>query len=323
MNEKDRDRSGDGAGPVAHIDSNKSLKALCGIIMLLFFCVPLRGEPMPLDVDGNRLRGLSLIVDVGVLNASDIHANFYNGNPNNVNTLNRILHSETYGHAIWNRLTELDLINSTVSDYNHLKVDEYGDMYYQLAMQLGLGFRYDLEYIDWAWQVLFNYAKLNAVGQVLLNSGRERNTLTNQNAYVVCPTLGVEERIYFDLGLIKKIRLSNGLDFEVGAGVNANNTKVESSEIQIAGVKYSILDIWNGQSPSSYVGSYEYINQGGLGLGGYASLSLGITLPVGTALSLGYVFNYNKTNLQGYEKYAPHHSFRLTVALNNFSFFDK
>ena len=268
------------------------------------------------------LRGLSLTVDFGVMRPGNFHANFYNGNPRNVNTLQRILYSETYGNSIWNNLTTQNLIGSSVANYNQITVAEYGDMYYRMAFQLGMGFRYDYENTGWGWQVKFDYAKLHAQGLVLLNSGHNTAFLTNQNAYVNCPTAGTEERIYLDLGLLYTFKVGNGLDLELGLGGNLNNTKVESSDISIGGITYSILDIWGGQSPSSYVGSYEYVNQGGIGYGGYVSVAFGFTLPIGTAMSIGYTFHYNKVILEGYNAFAPHHVVKLNVALNNFSFFD-
>ena len=342
MNDNERDRSGDGAGPrdvpprsktrqitVAHIKNITLTGLLCSLFMLQglsFSCFAHPTQPSSLaDMSvplSASLRGLSLTVDVGVLRPSNEHANFYNGNPGNANTLYRILHSETYGNHIWNNLTTQDLIGSSIANYNQLTVAEYGDMYYKLAFQLGMGFRYDLTNPHWAWQVKFDYAKLHALGQVLLYSGRNTAYLTNQNAYVNCPASGVEERIYIDLGIIRKFKLDNHIDFELSLGGNVNNTKVESSDIQIGGITYNILDIWGGQSPSSYVASYEYINQGGIGYGGYLTLSVGFTLPVGTAMNLAYTFHFNKVALQGYESFAPHHAVSLNVALNNFSFFD-
>ncbi len=115
------------------------------------------------------LRGLSLTVDFGVMRPGNFHANFYNGNPRNVNTLQRILYSETYGNSIWNNLTTQNLIGSSVANYNQITVAEYGDMYYRMAFQLGMGFRYDYENTGWGWQVKFDYAKLHAQGLVLLN----------------------------------------------------------------------------------------------------------------------------------------------------------
>ncbi len=323
MNDKDRDRCSDEAGPVAEKNCYKS-KCRMGCIALLCSVVFLFCLPSPLNAQlfkPTQLRGLSLTVDIGVLRADNRHANFYNGNPDNVNTLGRILYSETYGNQIWNNLSAKDLIGESVGNYRQIKVAEYGDMYYRLAFQLGMGFRYDFELSHWAWQLKFDFAKLNSVGMVLLESGKGTVYLTNQDRYVDCPLAGSERRIYIDLGLIRKFKLRNGMDIELSVGGNVNNTKVESSDIQIGGITYSILDIWGGQSPSSYVASYEYVNQGGIGYGGYASVAFGFTLPVGTAMTLSYVFHYNKVNLLGYDSFAPHHAVKLNVALNNFSFF--
>ena len=295
---------------------------MVGVAALLCSFVFSGKEVASQSLTGNRLYGLSLTVNVGVLRPDNSHAAFYSGRPENANTLMRILHSESYGHGIWNNLSTQDLIGSSIGSYNQLTVAEYGDMYYKLAFQLGLGFRYDLEHPKWAWQVRFDYAKLHAQGLILLNSGKDQAYLTNADRYVNCPAMGVEERISCDLGIIRKFRLHNGMDMELSLGRAVNNTKVESSEVRIAGVTYSILDVWGGQSPSSYVGSYEYVNQGGIGYGGYASLSVGYTLPSQTAIWLGYTFSYNKVNLLGYADFAPHHAISLNVAINNFSFFD-
>ena len=325
MNDKDRDRCSDEAGPVATIrfkktyfSSPRNARTLFLSLLLLPFL------PSPVSAQGfadGRLRGLSLTVDVGVFRPDNRHANFYNGSPSNVNTLERILYSETYGNQIWNNLTTQDLVGDAVANYRQIKVAEYGDMYYRIAFQLGMGFRYDFERSNWAWQMKFDFAKLNSVGMVLLESGKGTVYLTNQDRYVDCPTAGTERRIFIDLGIIRKFKLRSGLDIELSLGADLNNTKVESSDIQIGGVTYSILDIWGGRSPSSYVASYDYINQGGIGYGGFASLAFGFTLPVGTAMTLSYTFYYNKVNLWRYESFAPHHAVKLNVAINNFSFF--
>ena len=334
MNDNERDRSGDGAGPhestaeltnrhitVAHILYHTQKCILCSIALLHVFFFVSTANIKAQTTAGGQLRGLSLLVDVGTFVPHNSHANFYNGNPNNVNTLYRILHSETYGNQIWNNLTERDMIGSSIANYRQLTVAEYGDMYYKLAFQLGMGFRYDLDNNRWAWSIQFDYARLHATGAVLINSGHNMAYLSNQNEYVVCPLQGAEERIYVDLALIRKFKTANGIDIELAAGANVNNTKVESSDISIGNITYSILDVWGGQSPSSYTASYDYINQGGIGYGSFATVGFGYTLPVGTAIGLYYTFHYNKVNLEGYSSFAPHHAVKLTVALNNFSIF--
>ncbi len=328
MNDKDRDRSSDGAGPVAHQNNNRPFPARVSIMRLCIFVVRLFlfiANPF-VARGGNRgyegLRGFSLSVDFGLLKASSATSNFYNGSPGNVNTLHRILYSETYGNSIWNNLTEQNLIGSSVASYNQITVAEYGNMYYRAAIQLGLGFRYDFYNSNWGWLAKFDYSKLHAIGATLLNSGHNTAYLTNQNAYVNCPTSGTEERIYVDLGILHKFKLKSSTDIELAVGANFNNTKVLASDIKIGGISYSILDVWGGQSPSSYVGTYPYVNQGGIGYGAFTSLAVNFSLAAGTAVSVGYTLHYNKVNLTGYEMFAFHHAVNLSFALNDFTFFD-
>jgi len=270
----------------------------------------------------SNLIGLSLTLDAGVVVPDKYHANFYNGQPSNVNNLTRILNSEAYGPTIWTHLTDQNLIGSSIANYHQLTVAEYGKMYYRTALRYGVGLRYDFERHPWGWMAHFDYSKLNAVGVVLLNSGHNTSILSNVNAYVNCPIAGSEKRIFFDLGLFRKFPLRNGLSIEAALGGNINNTSVVSNDIMIGNLTYSILDVWDGEMPGATSYPYEYINQGGIGYGGFASLSFGITLPSHTALQVCYNFCYTQINLDGYEQFASHHTVSLVVALNNFSFFD-
>ncbi|MBR4175976.1 MAG: hypothetical protein IKQ53_01035 [Bacteroidales bacterium] len=111
MNDKERDRSGDGAGPVANkVGKYKTtcLHSILAVLMFSFFASFQSANAAV--VKPASLRGLSLTVDFGVMRPGNFHANFYNGNPRNVNTLQRILYSETYGNSIWNNLTTQNLL---------------------------------------------------------------------------------------------------------------------------------------------------------------------------------------------------------------------
>ena len=55
------------------------------------------------DDDGVPRRlptGLSVFANAGAVWADDITANFYSGRPENANTINRVLYSESYGYNI-------------------------------------------------------------------------------------------------------------------------------------------------------------------------------------------------------------------------------
>ena len=116
------------------------------------------------------------------------------------------------------------------------------------------------------------------------------------------------------------VYLDNNLSFEVNLGASLNNTKVKENLMEIDGSSYSILDIWNGQSPSSYTGSYEYINQGGLGWGVFMSGFIGYRVEGVGAIKAGYTCHHSKTTLEGYTAMGWVHCLTVRFEINNFSF---
>lgn len=316
MNDKERDRSSDGAGPAADDGGPSCSKSHLVLLYILFILIGSHPGMMSAQTGS----GLSFSLDAGVLRANNATANFYNGAPQNANTINRILHSQAYGQEIWQNLKNQGFITDAIGSYSQLNVVEYGDMQYKIAFQLGMGFRYEYNG-GWAWLMRFDYAKLNAVGA--FNLSRDNNTgIISGNRYVTCDIAGEENRINIDLGIAKRFYLSSGQFVGLEMGGNLNNTKVISNDIRIAGETYSILDVWNGESPSAYSASYEYINQGGLGYGAFASICWGFSLPNGSAASVGYTLYYNKINLDNYSSLAAQHLFSLKFDITGFGFFD-
>lgn len=273
------------------------------------------------------LSGLYITVDAGLLVPSDKQANFYNGAPGTPNMLDRVLKSELYGTQIWNDLVNQGLISpSAIHDYGEFEVAEYADMYYRLTFQLGVGFRYVYDN-GWGWLVRFDMSEMTAAGQFLLSSNNGTGIL-GSNDYVKCGIYGRERRVLIDLGLAKRIPLTQMIDLELDFGFDINNTKVEKNGIRVPdsrGDTYSILDVWGGQIPYSGVGTYEYVNQGGLGIGYFGTVALSYRVPVG-AIDFGYTYYYMQTKFIGFNEedcYAPQHTIFFRFNLNNFSFFDK
>lgn len=273
------------------------------------------------------LSGLYITVDAGLLVPSDKQANFYNGAPGTPNMLDRVLKSELYGTQIWNDLVNQGLISpSAIHDYGEFEVAEYADMYYRLTFQLGVGFRYVYDN-GWGWLVRFDMSEMTAAGQFLLSSNNGTGIL-GSNDYVKCGIYGRERRVLIDLGLAKRIPLTQMIDLELDFGFDINNTKVEKNGIRVPdsrGNTYSILDVWGGQIPYSGVGTYEYVNQGGLGIGYFGTLALSYKVPMG-AIDFGYTYYYMQTKFLGYNEedcYAPQHTIFLRFNLNNFSFLSK
>lgn len=267
----------------------------------------------------SRYTGLSVFADAGAYWGDNTTAAFYSGVPGNANTIDRVLHSNTYGTQIWNNLTEQGLITSAVGNYNQLQVVEYPTMNYRIALLYGLGFRYDYK-SGFGWLLRFDIARLNAIGAFNLSATGGTGIL-GTDEYVRCGMLGREDRINIDFAVTCKVPLSETLDLEIDLGAGMNNTKVREQLMEIAGVNYSILDVWDGQSPDFGVGQYEYINQGGIGWGLFSSTMLGYQISGIGAIRVGYTLYRSKINLKGYASGTWNHLLGLRFEINNFSFF--
>lgn len=273
--------------------------------------------------------GLSFFANAGAFWADKVTANFYNGHPTNPNTIDRVLHSDFYGNQIWQSLVNQGAISpSAIGSYNQLQVVEYPDMYYRISYQIGLGLRYDYA-SGFGWLLRFDLARLNAIGAFNLSSDNGAGIL-GSDRYIRCGMLGKEERISIDFALAKTVKLNETLDFELNLGASLINTKVKDNLMEIGGVPYSILDIWDGQSPDYGVGSYPYINQGGIGYGVFISALVGYAVPGVGAIKAGYTCYQAKTVLKGgtgadgtadpYTAWGWQHMLGVRFEMNNFSF---
>ena len=300
------------------------MRAPLALLLLVFFAAMssiCAQTSLPSGFEKRPL-GLSLTLDAGMLVANNKQADFYSGRPGNPNTIERVLKSEQYGTQIWNSLVNRGEISpSAIHDYGEFQIAEYPKMYYKLAYQLGVGFRYDYN-SRWGWFLRFDYSQLNAAGQFQLSSNNGIGIL-GSNQYVTGDIFGREKRIHIDFALLKRIALSSRLDLEIDMGFNFNNTKVQENAISIGGGTYSILDVWGGREPTSTTGTYEYMNQGTIGYGGFGSLALGYVVD-GATIDLGYTCYYTQTKFLDYNEedaFALQHIVFLRFNVNNFKFF--
>ncbi len=263
------------------------------------------------------LKGFSVTIDAGATYAGKTHANFYSGVPENTNTIERVIHSEAYGEAIWNNLVDQGMISpSAIQTYKQLKVAEYANMRYSITYQFGIGFRYDFEESNTALFARFDYSKLTAKGGFNLYSGASTSTLSNVNQYISCGIWGTESRTYIDLGMSKAIPIGPILHFVADIGLNINHIRVQSNDMEIGGATYSILDIWGGEYPMMNSHSYEYY-QTGIGFGVFVAPCLRLMLPGSMAADLGVSCYYNKINLPKYNDFAPQFTLFVRFILNN------
>ena len=294
------------------------------ILALLLCAMPAQAQKKKKTSPVTRITGLSVGVDAGLLIPNAKQANFYSGRPGNANTIDRVLRSEQYGTQIWTSLVNQQLISpSAIPNYSAFTIAEYPDMYYKLTYQVGVGLRYDYDN-GWGWMLNFDYSQVTAAGQFLLSSDNGVG-IPGSRQYVPCDIFGIEKRILIDFIIAKRVPITDLLDLEFGLGFDVNNTKVTHTGMVIAGRTYSILDVWGGQSPYAGAGSYEYINQGGIGIGGLSTVAVGYSFQ-GARVDIGYALRYMQTKYKGYndnDAYALQHTVFLRFNINNFSFFNK
>ncbi len=267
----------------------------------------------------SRYTGLSVFADAGAYWGDKATANFYSGIPENANTILRVLHSNSYGTQIWNNLTEQGLISSAVGSYDQLQVVEYPDMHYRTSYQFGMGIKYDYR-SGFGWLLRFDLAQLTAIGAFNLSATGGTGIL-GTDQYVRCGIMGEERRINIDFALTRGVKLSDVLDLELDLGGCMVNTKVQENLMEIGGTNYSILDIWDGQSPDYGVSPYEYINQGGIGFGVFVSALLGYNISGVGSIRAGYTCYHSKTVLKGYTAMGWHHMLGVRFEINNFNVF--
>lgn len=293
------------------------------LLSLLILSLPLQAQKKKSAPEAHRMSGLYLNVDAGLLIPNSKQADFYSGRPGNSNTIDRVLHSETYGTQIWSSLVDGGHISpSAIGDYSQLQVVEYPHMYYRLTYQLGVGFRYVYE-SGWGWLLRFDYSQLTAAGQFNLSSNNGTGVLGSRQ-FVTCDIFGIERRTLIDFGIAKRIHLTSLVDLEIDFGFDLNSTHVKQNGIRVVGRTYSILDIWGGYPPSSYTGTYEYLNEGRIGIGGFGSMAVSYLSKVGS-IDLGYSCYYMQTKYTNYNEndaYALQHTVFLRFNVNNFKFFD-
>lgn len=292
------------------------------LLAFLIFAMPAFAQKKGSKPD--RMSGLYLTVDAGLLVPNDRQADFYAGNPaHNRNTIDRVLKSELYGTQIWNSLVEQGLISpSAIGSYREFSVVEYPHMYYRLTYQLGVGFRYVYP-SNWGWLFRFDYSQLTAAGQFNISSSNGSGILGSRQ-YVTSDIFGLEKRTLIDFGITKRVPLTDLMELELDLGVNINSTKVMKNGIRVGGQTYSILDVWNGSSPYSGIGSYDYMNEGKIGFGDFLTVALSYLSQVGT-IDLGYSCYYMQTKFANYNEddcYAFQHTVFLRFNVNNFKFFD-
>lgn len=264
--------------------------------------------------------GLSITVGAGAFWASNNTANFYSGKEGNVNTIYRVMHSNTYGTQIYDYLTTQDYISDAVQNYSQLQVVEWPEMYYRTSYQIDFGLHYKYK-SGLGWLLRFDLAKLTALGGFNVSTNNGTGILGGRQ-YVPFNIMGREDRISIDLAITEQLELNRTTTLELDLGASLINTKVKKNMIGIDNKTWSIIDRWNGQTPDYGVAAYDQeILQGGMGYGVFISALVGYQMPAVGAVKVGYTCAQSKTVLKGYTAWGWQHLLGVRVEMDNFDIF--
>jgi len=243
---------------------------------ILLLITTISGLSVNAQSDGNKAevdfskdgRGWSFGLNVGVYYTSKGTANFYNGNPSNINNVNYVMSNYYWYQDIFHALGAHDSISVAGLPQN---------MHYKLAMQPGLYAQYSFN-PQLALVIEFNYMRLKTNDAISFEV--DPKTYATEPDLRLYPMRGSEERVYADIGLKKTFPKTDKYSWFIMGGVNVNSTKVKKSAFYVEEIEYSMINTYGNSSyiPNSNMQTYE-VYQGGIGFGmfagGGASLTFG------------------------------------------------
>lgn len=247
----------------------------------------------------NSGRGWSFGLNVGVYYPSKNTANYYNGNPSNVNNVNYVMSNYYWYNAIFNSLRAHDSISVAGLPQ---------DMHYKLAMQPGIYAQYSFN-PQMALVIEFNYMKLKANDVIIFEV--DPKPYATEKDLRLFPMRGVEERVYGNIGLKRTYPKTDKLSWFVTGGLNINSTKVKKSAFYVEDLlnveqEYSMINIYGNNSyvPNGNTQTYT-VYQGGIGVGVFAGAGLTLKFANSMVIEPGITGNWLMVKLEDYRNMNP------------------
>jgi hypothetical protein len=265
------------------------------------------------QIDSTNL-GWKIGLNSGLFLPSNHSAAFYNGQDNNVNTIDFVLKNQYHFNDIMALLEASDTFR-----LNGLPVR----MKYNPALMIGFSFRNNFAE-DKAWFIQFNQSKLKAADRYTLEVDPRDQIATDPDLRTFM-IWGEEQRFMFDLGYSQEFEGPTPMFRPfLEAGVTLTNTKVKAHKIFVVEREYSLINLYGNQPyiPNSNMQEYN-VEQGGIGYGGF--LNAGIKLYVNHYFSLDPAFHlyFATANLDGYNHLRPHLFFNIRMSVNNLFIFQE
>jgi hypothetical protein len=246
-------------------------------------------------------------INVGPYFASKHTANFYNGSPYNLNTIDLITNNYYYMQDVYRAYGD------TVSLWGLPQ-----NMKYTSAIMAGIYFESSIGRTG-ALFIQFNFTKLTSKDVVIFKLGNVSTSYANPDL-IECPIWGKETRMNIDIGMTKRIPIIDKIDYYVGGGVNFNNTLVKENKIYLGNVEYSLVNTYGNQPyiPNTNMQTYD-VREGGIGFGAF--LETGFKFKFGDLISVdpGVDIYWTKINFEGYKAFKPQFFPYIRFCFNRFA----
>lgn len=275
-------------------------------IILLFVSISLFAQE-----DTTNL-GWKVGLNVGMYQANNYAANFYNGSEDNLNKISLITENFYHYQNIYDILDAADTLFVSGIPTN---------MKYDPAVAIGFVIRNNFR-DDFAWFLQFNQVTLTARDLYTIEvDPKDFATEPDLRSFSVW---GKEQRYMIDFGFSKEFPLENRYRAFIDLGVTLTNHKVVENKILVHDKEFSIINIYGNKPyvPNSGMQAYT-IEQGGLGYGGF--INSGIKLYVNDFFSIDPMVHVymHTTGLEGYKTFKPHFYFNIRFCVNNLFLFSQ
>jgi hypothetical protein len=238
-------------------------------------------------------------------------ANYYNGSPLNIDSVNYVM-SNTY----WYRDIILALGSPDTLILDNVKSYDT-NMHYQVAITAGIFLRFNINRKNGIF-LEANYAQLKASSVVTMLEIKYTAGFEN---FLQIPIIGKEERAMLSFGYQRSFPMKSKISFFINTGITMCYTHVKKSVMVVEGKEYNLMNEYgnNGYVPNSNSQTFA-INQYGIGFGGM--IGGGVNLPLNDKFGLepGVNMQYYPVNLKGYTAFRPNFSVFIRILLGSSHF---
>ncbi|MCL2416347.1 MAG: hypothetical protein FWD02_00220 [Bacteroidales bacterium] len=283
------------------------MRKIALITSLVLICIPFKGFCRNRDFyDEDDFRFLQISIGGGGFFAGRHVANYYNGHPSNVNKLNYAFRNTDFVNNLDNRLRDNHLVGLDVPH----RVEFPERMRYRVST--AATFRVSLNLSPYS-SIFANVNQVNLTAADIIVLAFQNPGPTAEPIRIQGRIWGRESRTMLDVGFQSRDNLhARNWQWFYELGFNVTNTRVRSNDIEIEGLRQSIMD--RGTFIPGIGWASVAAPESAWGIGAVGSFGWRYTVGRASSLDFGVAAYLQDINLTGYTRF--HASFNFFARLN-------